>query len=189
MYELADLLEGMRDVYFRWLTACFDDLRKQRANFIPEAVMNADGNLVREGPLSLPFRCDAMVISPDGTRGTPTLFPAERRWNFSPAEFEWDGVTVSLSTCHWEAVRLTIWGEPQSLATAVKTWFEAAFEPPKKRDGDQIQEVVHDIFGFVAGDQIVTFTADFGTMPVAQVFVLIDHLRAAGATRVELSMP
>lgn len=178
----------MRGVYLRRLVACLDDLRREGSAFFAEAAMPAADGLAREGPLSLPFRCDALVVSRDGKSVKPTLFEVERHLDFSPQEFEGGGVEILLSSCHWEAVQLTIWGEPARVAAATKAWFEAAFEPPEQRDEDQIQEVAHDISGFVANDEITTFVADFGTMPVAQVFALFDRLRDAGATRVELSM-
>jgi hypothetical protein len=191
VYDLAELLEGMRGVCFRALQGAFDDFRKNEQRFFAEPAMQAaDRNvLAREGPLSLPFRCDALVVSPDGKEVTPHIFNVERRWNFSPVEFEYGGLLIALSSCHWENVKVAISGDAQTVAGGVKAWFEAAFIPVEQLAEDAIQNVVHDLSGFQAKDGVTTFLLDCGTMPVDQMFALFDHLRGAGATRVELSMP
>lgn len=180
----------MRDVYFRSLVAAFDDLRKNKARYFAEAAMHDGASLLREGPLSLPFRCDALVVSSDGKSVTPTFFPAERRWNFSPTEFESGGFTIALASCHWESAKVAITGDAGRIAGVVKAWFESAFVPAEDRGEGEIQGVVHDISGFASKGQLTTCIVDFGTMPVALMLVLFDDLRSkAGATRVELSMP
>jgi hypothetical protein len=189
MYDLTELLEGMRGVYLRSLTAAFDDLRGKGVRYFAEAVMQDGGDLRREGPLSLPFRCDALVVSTDGKSVTPTLFAAERRWNFSPVEFEGEGLTIALASCHWESTKLTISGDPDRIASVVKGWFELAFMPAEVRDEGYIQEVVHDVSEYASEGQLTTCIVDFGTLPVTRVLALFDQLRLARVTRVELSMP
>lgn len=189
MYELVDLLEGMRGVCLKRLQSALDEFRKKKQRFLVEPAMRDGDTLVRDGPLSLPFRCDAMVVSRDGKKVTPHLFAVQHRWNFSDVQFDRDGLLIDLSSCHWEKVGVSISGDPQAVAASVKRWFEAAFLPPEARRDDEIQNVVHDLSGFRSDAETTAFILDCGTMPVAQMLALFDQLRAAGATRVELSMP
>jgi hypothetical protein len=189
MYDPVELLEAMRGVCLRGLEAAFEDLRKKKQRFFVEPAMQRNDALAREGPLSLPFRCDALVVSRDGKSVTPQFFRIEKRWNFSPVEFDHGGLLVALSSCHWENLRISISGNPEAVAASVKAWFEPAFMAAEERAESEIQNVVHDLSDFVAEGQITTFKLDCGTMPAAQMFAMFDRLREAGATRVELAMP
>ena len=189
MYKLPELFEGMRGVCVKHLQAAFDDLNNRQQRFIAEPAMQEKGVLAREGPLSLPFRCDALVMSADGATLTPQIFTIEKRWNFSPAEFDYAGLRISLSPCHWENIKVSISGEPQVVAAGVKAWFETAFVPSVKRGEHEIQHSVHDISNFAADGNTTGFTLDCGSMPVDHMFALFDLMIDAHATRVELSMP
>jgi hypothetical protein len=189
MYKLPELFEGMRGVCVKHLQAAFDDLKASNQWFIAEPAMQKKGALAREGPLSLPFRCDALVRSPDSAILTPQIFTIEKRWNFSPTEFDYAGLIVALSPCHWENIKVRVTGEPEIVAAGVKAWFETAFVPSVKRGEHEIQNAVHYISNFAAEGATTVFTLDCGSMPVDHMFALFDLMIDARASRVELSMP
>jgi hypothetical protein len=189
MYKLPELFEGMRGVCVRHLQAAFDDLTSKQQRFVAEPAMKDKDGLARHGELQLPFRCDALVMSADGNTLTPQIFTIEKRWNFSPAEFDYAGLIVALSPCHWENIKVTVTGDPKIVAAGVKAWFETAFVPSVKRGGHEIQHAVHDISNYSAQGNTTVFTLDCGSMPVDHMFALFDLMIDARATRVELSMP
>lgn len=188
MSDLFDILNAVRANYVDQFEAALAEMRLKGQTFIIEPPMlNEAGELVREGALNLGARYDLAVQ--DGDNASPSMFSPGRMLDFEPLAFEGGGLKIEILPFSWDAVRLTIDGEAQAIATALQQWFENAIGAPEGVAEDGLQHAAHFLSDPIVMGPTSLAQADLGTADVDIVIDLFDRLRLAGATRVELALP
>lgn len=188
MSDLVELLTAIRSHYLGIFDEALDALRAEGRTFVVEpALLDAQGDVVREGALDTGARCDVLVMV-DG-KPTPTTLSADRMLQFEPASFTGGGLTVVISPFTWDNARIAIDCEPQAAAKVLADWFEEAFSERDGADDQSLLGVAHEISDPVVEGATSIVLIDFGSLDTAVVIDLFDRLGAVGASRVELSLP
>lgn len=188
MSDLYDLLTSIRSHYVDQFTGALEELRgKGHAVIIEPPMLNAAGELAREGALELPARFDLAVE--DGDCASPSMFSPGKMLEFAAMAFEGGGLSIEISPFSWDAVRIGVDGDADAVATTLAEWFENAVSAPEGVAESDIQHAAHFLSDPVIEDGQSVAQADLGTVDVDVVVDLFDRLRLAGASRVELSLP
>ena len=188
MSDLVELLSAIRSHYLGIFGEALDALRAESRAFIVEpALLNAQGDVVREGALDTGARCDVLVMVGDTL--TPTTLSADRMLQFEPASFTGAGLTVVISPFTWDNARIAVDCEAQAAAKVLADWFEEAFSERGGADNQSLLGVAHEISDPVVEGATTIAQIDLGSLDIALVIDLFDRLGAAGASRVELSLP
>lgn len=168
--------------------AALEELRQKGHSLIVEPPMlNAAGELAREGALNLGARYDLAII--DGENATPSMFSPSRMLQFEPTSFAGGGLSILLSPFRWDNARITIDGDPAAIASVLAEWFEQAIAAPEGVTGNGLQRVAHSLSGPLAEGGASQVVADLGTLDVHILVELFDRLREIGVSRVELGLP
>ena len=188
MTDLNELLTRVRDHYVDMFEAALAEMREKGHTLIVEPPMvDEAGALVREGALNLGARYDLALVEGEGA--TPSAFSPSKMLNFTAEAFHGAGLDIVIAPFQWDNVRIAIDGEPKAIAAALGEWFEGAIGAPDDIEENSIQRAAH----FLSDPEVEGSTSlvlsDFGTVDVHIVMALFDHLRLAGATRVELGLP
>jgi hypothetical protein len=186
--DLYDLLTAVRSHYVEQFVKALEEMRSKGHVLIVEPPMlDAEGELAREGALNLPGRFDLVLQEDD--RSSPSMFSPERMLEFQAMAFAGGGMQIEIGPFSWDGVLLTIDGPPQAIAASLAEWFNHAIAAPDDVSIDGIQHAAHFLSDPVVEGETSLVQADFGTVDVDIVIDLLDRLRLAGATRVELSLP
>ena len=94
-----------------------------------------------------------------------------------------------LSPFTWDNARIAIDCEAQAAAKVLADWFEEAFSERGGADNQSLLGVAHEISDPLVEGATSIALIDFGSVDIALVIDLFDRLGAAGASRVELSLP
>jgi hypothetical protein len=188
MTDLVDLLTHVRNHYVDMFEAALDELREKGHTLIVEPPMvDEAGELVREGVLNLGARYDLALVEGEGA--TPSAFSPSRMLNFTAEAFHGAGLDIVVAPFQWDNVRIAIDGEPKAIAAALGEWFEGAIAAPNDIEEGGIQRAAHFLSDPDVEGRTSIVQADLGTVDVHIVMALFDHLRLAGAARVELGLP
>ncbi len=188
MSDLVELLTAIRSHYLGLFCEALDALRAEKRTFIVEpALLDAQGDVVREGLLDTGARCDVLVMVGDTL--TPTTLSADRMLQFEPASFTGADLTVVISPFTWDNARIAIDCEAQAAAKVLADWFEEAFSERGSANNQSLLGVAHEISDPLVEGATSIALIDFGSVDIALVIDLFDRLGAAGASRVELSLP
>lgn len=188
MTDLAELLASVRTHYVDMFEAALTELREKGHTLIIEPpIVDEAGGLAREGELNLGARYDLAMVEGEGA--TPSMFSPSRMLNFQPEAFHGAGLDIMVAPFQWDNVRIAIEGEPAAIAAALAEWFDGALAAPDDVGQDEIQRAAHFLSDPVVEGLTSLVQADLGTVDVHVVMALLDHVRLAGATRVELGLP
>ena len=188
MADLVKMLTQVRDHYVDMFEAALQELREKGHTLIIEPPMvNAEGELAREGALNLGARHDLALL--EGDSATPSMFSPSRMLRFEPESFHGAGLNIVIAPFQWDNVRIAIDGDPAAIAAALAEWFENAIGAPDGVKHDEIQRAAHFLSDPVVEGRTSLVQADFGTADVHVVMALFDTLRLAGAYRVEFGLP
>lgn len=188
MSDLINLLSDIRANYVGQFELALQELREKGTIVLVEPpVLDAQGELAREGALELSARYDLAVQ--EGDSASPSMFSPGRMLDFQPISFQGGGLLIEIAPFSWDAVSLAIDGNPISIAAALKGWFENAIGAPEGVDIDGLQHAAHFLSDLVVEGETSTAHCDLGTADVDVVIDLFDRIRLAGATRVELRLP
>jgi hypothetical protein len=186
--QLFELLSDVREHYVTLFELALQELREKGNTVLVEPPMlNAAGELAREGALNLPARYDLAVQ--EGDTASPSMFSPGRMLDFEPMEFQGGGLTLVIRPFSWDGVRIAIDGDPKAVAGALANWFDNAVASPEGVDIDGVQHAAHFLSDPVVEGAASVVQADLGTADVDVLVDLFDRVRLAGATRVELSLP
>ena len=188
MTDLNDLHTQVRTHYVNMFEAALAELREKGHTLIVEPPMvDADGQLAREGALNLGARYDLALVEGEGA--TPSAFSPSKMLNFSAEAFHGAGLNIVIAPFQWDNVRIAIEGEPKTIAAALAEWFEGAISAPNDIKEDGIQRAAHFLSDPEVEGRTSIVQADFGTVDAHIVMALFDALRLAGANRVEFGLP
>lgn len=188
MTDLADLLTSVRTHYVDMFEAALAELREKGHTLIIEPPMvDAQGELAREGELNLGARYDLATVEGEGAK--PSMFSPSRMLDFEPEAFHGAGLDIVIAPFQWDHVSIAIEGEPKAIAVALAEWFDGAIGAPADVKPDDIQRAAHFLSDPIVEERTTRVQADFGTADVYIVMALFDQLRLAGASRVEFGLP
>lgn len=178
--ELKALLNEVRDLYVRRLTAVVAELATDGSEVLSERVLyDESGSVAEEGPFLLPMRVDAVVVG--GEEAETVSIDSKQMLSFPPMLDTVSGVELEVRKFTWDAVRIRV--EPASLTLdPLFGWFREHFAADK--NGDGVLGVVHVMSDPAADGDALTFDVDLGTAPVDAFEALLDACRTAGAKRI-----
>jgi len=186
--DLQKLLTNVRAHYVDMFENALKELREKGHRLIIEPPMvDEAGDLAREGVLNVGSRYD-LAIEENGA-ATPSMFQPSKMLKFEPAAFHGGGLNIVVSPFQWGDVRIAIDGDAATVAAVLAEWFENAICAPEGTPEDGLQHAAHFISDPVVDGATSIVQADLGTVDVDLVIYLIDQLRLAGASRVELGLP
>ncbi len=187
MDDLHKVLSSVRAHYVDMFEAALNELRGKGHRLIIEPPMvDEAGDLAREGALNVGSRYD-LAIEESGS-ATPSMFEPNKMLKFEPVTFHGGGLNIAISPFRWDAVSLAINGDPAKVAAVLADWFENALCAPEGVAEDGLQYAAHFLSDPVVVDETSTVQVDLGTVDVDLVIYLIDQLRLAGASRVEVRL-
>lgn len=147
---------------------------------------DAQGRVLRTGPLDLPARADLALIAA-GVRSTVQTEPVHAA-GFAPVEvirnpeftasvapFSWNRVGLSVST----AAREPVW-------IPLRHWFLEWFQARQTPLSPELEGAVHALGGPESGRFGWRFVADLGSAPVECVPALIAAVSLSGAVRLRI---
>ncbi len=188
MDDLHKLLTSVRAHYVDMFENALNELRGKGHRLIIEPPMvDEAGELAREGVLNTGSRYD-LAIEEDGA-ATPSMFQPSKMLKFEPAAFHGGGLNIMVAPFQWDGVRIAIDGNPATVAAVLADWFENALCAPEGIAEDGLQHAAHFMSDPVIEGATSIVQADLGTVDVDLVIYLIDQLRLAGASRIELGLP
>ncbi len=187
MDDLHKLLTSVREHYVGMFENALNELREKGHKLIIEPPMvDEAGDLAREGVLNAGSRYD-LAIEENGA-ATPSMFEPSKMLKFEPVAFHGGGLNIAISPFRWDGVTIAIEGDPVKVAAVLADWFENALCAPDGIAEDGLQHAAHFISDPVVEGATTTVQADLGTVDVDLVIYLIDQLRLAGASRVEVGL-
>lgn len=175
---LSDLLTRIRDYYV--------DRFREQLKVPPESpehqiqsedvVMDLNGKPQTEGFLDLPLRIDLLVI--EGKEASKTIIvDTEKLLAFQPFSVMWQHLAVRIAPFKWNSLRLTCTGVDRLVSwEPLKEWFHQWFMPRESVHAKEPAGVVHFLSDPTWDGDLVTFTADLGSAPVAAFENLLDAL-------------
>ncbi len=185
--DLHKLLTSVRTHYVGMFENALKELREKGHKLIVEPPMvDEAGALAREGVFNAGSRHD-LAIEENGA-ATPSMFQPGKMLKFEPVAFHGAGLNIAVSPFRWDGVQIAIDGDPVKVAAILADWFENALCAPEGVAEDGLQHAAHFISDPVVDGGTSIVQADLGTVDVALVIYLIDQLRLAGASRVEVGM-
>jgi hypothetical protein len=183
--KLGELLDEIRQYYLERLRAQIAKERAGAAQVISEpSLRNAAGDVVREGPLSLPLRVDITVVDRGGSSRTLRV-ETPQQLSFEPVELQWSSrLSVTLAPFSWNAcpVALCVEQNTETNLAPLIDWFERWFDADDTFEADElgISSVVHFMSDPSVDDNEVSFQVDFGSAPVSAFEELLDAAEQLG---------
>ena len=188
MDDLQQLLTNVRTHYVDQFANALAELRGKGHKLIIEPPMvDEAGGLAREGALNLGSRYDLAIEENDAA--TPSMFQPGKMLRFEPVAFHGAGLNIVVTPFQWDNVRIAIDGDAAIIARVLSAWFENALCAPEGVAEDGLQHAAHFLSDPVVEGATSIVVADLGTLDADIVVFLIDQLRLAGASRVELGLP
>ncbi len=147
---------------------------------------DAEGRVLRSGPLELPRRGDLAVTS-----GGRTLV---RRLESGPvpagraiAIVAGDGFVAEIAPFRWDDARLTVYSQQPSPNWApLRRWFLEWFQSRLTEVSPELLGAVHGLDGPKQAGHGWLFTADLGSAPVSCLTDLMAALAQSGAVRMQV---
>jgi hypothetical protein len=186
---LGQLLDQIRDYYVsRFIDAINEHSGNDGVSIAHEpAFCNANGEVVTEGELSLPSRCDLLVIR-DGAVSESVRIDTDGMLSFEPIKFAWpeNKLNVDLEPFQWNWMQLRIFGlKAESDWTPMRDWFIGWFQENDPAD-DELLGGVHFLSDPEYGHDYSQISVDLGTSPVEAFEELLDAIGQMGAARVQI---
>lgn len=186
--RLGELLDAIRDGYVLAFAAWAKELAAAHPDaqlVLEPALLDADGDVLREGDLDVGLRVDGILVQGGATERLS--FDSNQLVRFEPFELGWgDGLTVHVSPFSWDSLDVRVTGAPAAaVAPALRAWFERWFR--HEEDGaDAPQGLVHFVSPLTSEAEAVDFNVDLGTASVEAFEQLLDAMSEAGASDVVL---
>ena len=189
MATLGDLLDRVRTYYTSRLSAALRELAMEPGTSVfPEAALRAaDGTVVREGELHLPYRVDACVGDQRSVTRT-VMVDTEGMLSFEPFAFVWPGgMQVTMRPFRWDYCSVTAEARPDSY-DRLREWFADWFKEADDsvREHGELLEAVHFMSDPQADGTLRTLLIDLGSAPVAAFEALLDALRDSGQREITI---
>jgi hypothetical protein len=170
-------------------SAYVDELRRvasshDGAMFEP-ALRNADGELVREGHLFLPYRADLYLSS-----GKTMMVDTPSRVQFPAYQASFDAVQVAVAPFFWDYTKFLLAGVAvDSNWEPLQNWFERWFDPEDSNSANEegLFGVVHCIIDPTPTDEGCEITVDFGSAQELAFAECIQALGSLGPRRLEVA--
>lgn len=185
--RLAELLDPLRAQGVGALLQALAAALEAVADVETEPVRrDADGRVLREGPLALPERAD-LAVTQDGRRLLRRA-ESEPEPRFEPVTLVSEGgFTTVLSPFRWEAAELLVearqsapdWGP-------LRLWFLEWFQPSFADVAPDLDGCVHRLSGPWPRGDGWRMELDLGSAPVAAVPALLEAVRRSGALRLHI---
>jgi hypothetical protein len=189
MMDLVELLDQIRDDYLdQFLTTIEEKQSQKGVRIISEpSLRNEDGTLAVEGAWEFPVRTDIAVMQNDELSDVFNVVK-DSLVDFEPVEFDWGKTLhVELGPFAWQNVTITMPNDPVYDWTALQEWFWKWFQDDDDVDDDDPEAAIllgaiHSLSDPVVQDDVVEFTLDLGSAPIAAFEELLDAFAAAGVT-------
>jgi len=186
----AEIVDAAHDHYLARLHAAVDDAHRAapHARLVAEpAYRTGDGEIAHEGFFGAPLRQDLVVFAGDGVRSVEV--PAGELASFAPAQFEWEGVQVTLGSFHWSDCRVSLAGVGQATAWRPLTawydaWFDAHDDHAPLKDG--LRGAVHRLGDPRFSDGSCELHLDLGSAPAEAFEHLLDALARLSPTAITI---
>jgi hypothetical protein len=187
---VGQLLDDIRDKYLTQFQECIAYVKENGMEAMCEAAYrDEDGALAREGTLSLPMRLDVVGVA-DGEAKDTIRVDSTAMLAFEPIDFEWSGgLPTLLAPFHWDGCHVRATGIRKNADWShLRGWFDRWFdgEDTRQPDADGLCGVIHFLSDPKQEGAATTFEVDFGSAPVEAFEELLDALRDAGATKIEI---
>ncbi|MGF1447582.1 MAG: hypothetical protein ACFBRM_15475 [Pikeienuella sp.] len=185
--RLRDFVEPLRNHAVGTLLQAIAEAIEQGAEVEPEPVLrDAEGRVVRSGPLSLPRRGDVAV-----TRAGRRLIRRVEGGgldSFEPMTLVADGgFTTVLAPFPWEEATLIVETvQPKPDWGPFRLWFLEWFQPRMSDVAPDLDGVVHAVEGPWPAGGAYRIGVDFGSAPTAAVAGLIAAVGQSGALRLRI---
>jgi len=185
--DLNRILTSVRAHYVDMFEKALAELREKGHRLIIEPPMvDEAGELAREGVFNVGSRYD-LAIEENGA-ATPSMFQPNKILKFEPVTLHGGGLNIMIGPFRWDGVQIAIDGDPAKVSAVLAEWFENALCAPEGVAEDGLQHAAHFMSDPVVQDHTTVVQADLGTVDVDLVIYLIDQLRLAGASRVEVGL-
>ena len=180
--QLTGLLEPVRDLAVGRLLREIADALERGARVRQEPpIRDAEGRILRGGPLHLPRRADLAVTE----RGQTVLRTVEtgRKLDFAPVTIEdLDGCAAEIVPFRWDAARLRVELDGGRLNfTPIRRWFLEAFQSRYGELAPDLDGAVHALFGPERSGSVWEFQCDLGSAPVDVFADMLDAFAGSGA--------
>jgi hypothetical protein len=187
---VGQLLDQIRDKYLTEFQECIAYVKENGMEAMCEAAYrDENGALAREGTLSLPMRLDVVEVAKGEAKDTIRV-DSDSMLSFEPFDFKWSGgLPTRLAPFHWDGCHVRAKGIPTGTDwSRLRDWFDRWFdgEDTRQPDADGLCGVIHFLSDPKQAGAATTFEVDFGSAPVEAFEELLDALRDAGATKIEI---
>jgi hypothetical protein len=181
---LTELLEQIRREYIEQLYAIIDEknmVSDQRV--IPEpALRGEDGRLALEGELELPSRTDIAVLQGDDLLEMFNIEPG-KPLPFDAVEFDWGKTLhVDMGPFSWQAFGVAMPRDEGYVWAPLQDWYWKWFHEEDDSDSAELMGAVHYLSDPAIEGDIVQFSIDLGSAPIAAFEELLDAISASGVS-------
>lgn len=182
---LVELLDQIRAEHLDELLSAIEEKSLLPATRVitEPALRLDDGTLAIEGELQLPARIDFAVLQGD----TPTELlnvESDTMLAFDAVEFDWGKTLhVEMGAFAWHGFPITMPDDPSYNWVPLQEWFWKWFhDEDEEEDDPDLLGAVHFLSDPVLQDDVIEFSVDLGSAPVAAFEEMLDAFATAGVT-------
>ncbi len=183
---LVELLDQIRDDYLDQFLAAIEEKQSlPGVRVVSEPSLRAeDGSLAVDGAWQLPVRTDIAVLQNEELSdifnvGNGSLV------EFEPVEFDWSKTLhVEMGPFAWHGFTVTMPNEPTYDWSALQEWYWKWFQDDEVDDPEAplLLGAVHSMSEPAIQEDVIEFSFDLGSAPIAAFEEMLDALATAGVT-------